>query len=290
MPAFSSHSRPRYAPPPAVDGGLLSGIYTWPFVNFHTFNLFSISSFCRNWVLFGLAAFALLLPGCVQPWHEVRPMQSKLLEKQVNNCRTLVLSVSAADADTMMTRHRLPANGKREIILGSAAPVAADGWFLTANHVVTGGKDQSLVLIYNVAGARRYGRAQVVWQDAGADLALLKSSIPTPAYYHFTPRNRDLPEGTQILHAGMATGNKAQIGELSEPVSGRGSTGFLHTLQLAPGDSGGPVLLFSGELVGVNSAVGYVTAMDTNFFSASRSSRPDPEEIQKIIARHTPPL
>ncbi|MDB6138708.1 MAG: peptidase and chymotrypsin/Hap [Verrucomicrobiaceae bacterium] len=228
-----------------------------------------------------------MLPGCVQPFYEVRPLHAKQLERQVNNCRTLVLSVTPGDAQLMMTKHQLPASSTREIILGSAAPVSADGWFLTADHVVTGAKGHELIVIYNVAGTRRYGRARVVWQDAKADIALMKAAIPTPDYYRFTPRNRDLQPGSQILHAGMATGNKAQIGELSERVSGRASTGFLHTLRLAPGDSGGPVLLFSGELVGVNTAVGYVSALDTSFFNASSSSRPDPAVIQKLIEQNT---
>jgi len=233
------------------------------------------------------AFLALCLSSCVQPWHVVRPLQAKVLEKQVNNCRTLLVSVSPKDAELIMTKHVLPPDKKREIILGSAAPITADGWFLTANHVVAGEKGYELVVIYNVSGARRYGRAQVMWQKPGADLALIKANIPTPAFYRFSPPYRDLPPGTQILHAGMTTGNKAQIGELSEEVSGRGKASFEHTLRLAPGDSGGPVILFSGELVGVNSAVGLIATMDTTFFSSSRSSRPDPISLMSFISHHS---
>ena len=237
------------------------------------------------WQLSLLAPFLALLAGCVQPVHEFEPMQTKLLEKQVNACRTLVLSVTPGDAAAMLSRHKLPPSPKREVTLGSAAPVSADGYFLTADHVDSGQTGNEFVLIYDVAGHRQYGRASVVWEDAHADLALLRSTLNTPAYYPFSPRDKDLPAGTQIFHTGMATGNKAQIGRLSERVSGRGTANFLHTLRLAPGDSGGPVLLLSGELVGVNSAVGYLTALDTTFFSASRSSRPDPRSLLKIIAK-----
>jgi S1-C subfamily serine protease len=229
-----------------------------------------------------------MLVGCAQPDHEVRPLRAIDLQKHVNDSRTLLLAVTAADAKLMLTQHKLPGSKKREVTLGSATPVAADGWFLTANHVVADAKDQELVVIYDVSGRRRYGRATVVWQDKKADLALLKSSVPTPEFYRFSPRNEDLPEGTQILHAGITTGNKAQIGELAERVSGKGSPGFMHTLRLAPGDSGGPVLLFSGELVGVNSAVGLVSTLDTTFFSASRSSRPDPLLLTKIMSGGQP--
>lgn len=232
-----------------------------------------------------LSLSVLLLASCVQPALEVRPLPAKVLEKQVNACRTLVLSIAPEDAAAMMSKHTLPPNKKRQVILGSAAPVSPDGYFLTAHHVISGEAGNEFVLIYDVAGSRKYGRATVVWKDARADLALLRSTLKTPDFYTFTPRNRDLEAGTQILHAGMATGNKAQIGLLSQRVSGRGTADFLHTLRLAPGDSGGPVLLFSGQLVGVNSAVGYFTALDTSFFSASRSSRPDPEALARIIAR-----
>ncbi len=225
----------------------------------------------------------LFLVGCAGPVYDVQPLPSKELEKHVNACRTLVLSIKPADAEAMMTSHKLPLDKNSQIILGSAAPISPDGYFLTANHVVSGEKGNEFVLIYDVAGSRQYGRATVVWKDGHADLAVLRSTLKTPDFYTFTPRGKDLSAGTQVLHAGMATGNKAQIGELSERVPGRGSGNFQHTLRLAPGDSGGPVLLFSGELVGVNSAVGYFTALDTTFFSASRSSRPDPRMIQKII-------
>ncbi len=238
-----------------------------------------------HWQLSILVPFLTLLASCAQPWHEVQPLPAKQLEKKVNACRTLVLSIAPDDAEAMISKHKLAGNKDRDVILGSAAPVSPDGYFLTACHVISGQNNHEFVVIYDVAGSRKYGRATVVWKDAGADLALLRSTIKTPAFYTFSPRDEDLRAGTQILHAGMATGNKAQIGELSQRVSGRGTADFLHTLRLAPGDSGGPVILFSGELVGVNSAVGYFSALDTNFFSASRSSRPDPRKMEKIIAK-----
>ena len=266
------------------------GVFSRVFRIFHKKDNFSISSFCRISISGGFALLVGLgLTGCVQPWHEVQPLQAKKLEKLVNGARTLVLSVTPEDARLMMTKHNLPPDSKREIILGSAAPVAPDGWFLTADHVVNTPGKRQVVVIYNIAGARRYGTAKVVWHNAGSDLALIKAEMATPDYYRFTPRDRDLPPGTRILHAGITTGNKAQIGELSTEVSGRGKAGFEHTLRLAPGDSGGPVIVFSGELVGVNSAVGLVSTMDTTFFSSSRSSRPDPEAIMNLISHYSPP-
>ena len=235
--------------------------------------------------LLALMAIA-MLSCCAQPWHEVAPMQKKALEKLVNNSRTEILAVSPSDAQRIVTQRRLLPDKGREILTGSAAPLTSDGWFLTANHVVADLKNQEVIVIYDITGAQKIGRAKVMWQDKAADLALIKAEMATPAYYHFTPRDQDLTAGTKILHAGMTTGGKAQIGELSESVSGRGAKGFEHTLRLAPGDSGGPLIVFSGELVGVNSAVGLISTMDTTFFDSSRSSRPDPDAIMKIIARN----
>ena len=227
----------------------------------------------------------MLITACVQPGIELKPMSLTALSRHVNDCRTMAVSLSPDEAARMVKLGMPSTKGKLHAFVGGAAPVSADGYFITACHVAQAKEGNQLVLMYLGPKGKRVGIARIVWADRARDLALVKAAFATPEYYRWTPRNRDLPVNTPIMHAGMSTGGKGELGFLSERVSGRGQTSFRHTLHLQPGDSGGPVLLVSGELVGVNSAIGFFNALDTSFFDTAQSSRPDPAFIQRLIAK-----
>jgi S1-C subfamily serine protease len=228
---------------------------------------------------------AMLAASCVHPDLEIKPMPVPALEKLVNNCRTMAVSLPPADAAMMIKRGEPSSKDKTEMFVGGAVPVSARGYFMTAHHVVMARKGNDLVLMYMGPQGQKTGLARIVWMDKKHDLALLKAPFETPAYYHWSPRDRDLPEGTPIMHAGMKTGGKGEVGHLSQRVSGTGKAPFEHTLHLEQGDSGGPVFLPSGELLGINSAIGIFSALDTNFFDSAQSSRPDPAVIERLIAK-----
>lgn len=228
---------------------------------------------------------AMLVISCVHLDHVVKPMPIPVLEGLVNNCRTMAISLPPADAERMVKRGEPSSKDKAMMFIGGAVPVSAHGYFMTAHHVAMAQSGNEIVLIYMGPKGQKVGMARVVWSDKAQDLALLKAAFDTPAFYQWSPRDRDLPEGTAIMHAGMRTGNKGELGHLSERVSGSGKAPFKHTLHLQQGDSGGPVLLASGELVGINSAIGLFNALDTSFFDSAQSSRPDPALIERLIAK-----
>lgn len=168
---------------------------------------------------------------------------------------------------------------------GSAAPVTADGYFLTANHVVSESPGVSAFLCYGHDTLWR--RARVVWRDMEADLALLHVPIATPGHYRWSPAARWVPSGSSVFHVGITTGTESPKGSMLtslKPESNwTGNRLFKIDLPLLPGDSGGAVLDADGRLVGVNSAVEYLMPMETPIFIDSEASRPNLSELERII-------
>jgi len=173
---------------------------------------------------------------------------------------------------------------------GSAAPISADGYFLTADHVLervqTGAH---AFVIYHLDGNLVTARARVVWRSASADVALLHAPLKTPYFYQWTQPQLRLPVGTRVIHGGIATGLKVGSGKLSTALSPEylftGARKFEIDIPLQPGDSGGPVVDAHGDLVGINSAVEFLVPMDTAFFVDSEGTRPNTRMIADLIKR-----
>lgn len=172
---------------------------------------------------------------------------------------------------------------------GSATPVAADGYFLTADHVLAQSAGRHVFVIYGLGGNRRIREARVVWRDYAGDLALLHVPIATPHYYGWTPENEWLPAGTRVIHAGISTGFHTAPGKLTTDLSPEGPftriRPFKIDMPLRPGDSGGPILDSRGRLVGINSAVEFLVPMETAFFIDSEGNRPNIGKLRAIIER-----
>lgn len=176
---------------------------------------------------------------------------------------------------------------------GSAAPVSADGYLLTADHVLDTAADRNIYVVYGRADTLRGARARVVWRSSRHDLALLKAPFPTPRYYEWTAANGWLSEGTPVIHGGIATGFDSPPGKLATaiPPGDNRFRRFKHDMPLRPGDSGGPVLDSRGRLVGINSAVEFLVPIETAFFIESEANRPSLRQLQRIIEhdRNNPP-
>ncbi len=192
------------------------------------------------------------------------------LDRWVN--RDFVTSQAPADAD---------ADG------GSAAPIAPDGYFLTADHVLSRMAGRNVFLIYGQGGRLAPAQARVVWRSGPSDLALLHIPVKTPFYYRWTPPDKWLPAGNAIIHGGISTGFKKGGGKLATTLAPEGAfTGtrkFKMDLPLQPGDSGGPVVDAHGALVGVNSAVEFLVPLETAFFVDSEGRRPNVQQMNAII-------
>jgi S1-C subfamily serine protease len=172
---------------------------------------------------------------------------------------------------------------------GSATPITADGYFLTADHVLARMDGREIYVIYGGGGPLKPHQARVVWRSEGADLALLHVPVSTPLHYQFTTPSRWLPIGTPVMHGGIATGFNSDPGKLGTPLPPEGpltrTRKFKIDIPLQPGDSGGPVVDAQGGLVGINSAVEFLVPMETAFFVDSEASRPNTRVIASLIEK-----
>jgi len=239
-------------------------------------------------VLIGVFTAMVLLGGCAAPAPAPAPAPPPLDSKKLANhlAARCVMVICLPEKEARAVLRSLDSRLNSRISLSSATPLTPDGYLLTAAHAVDMQVGDSLVVLYPTGGDMRRSLAELVWKDARADLALIHVPFPTPAYYQWTPRGRTLPAGTPVVHGGISTGPKGSVGELAQSVRGSGSllpAPFRHSLHLQPGDSGGPLITTSGELVGINRAVGYRGVMDTRFFIGSESIRPDPAKIESRI-------
>ncbi len=137
--------------------------------------------------------------------------------------------------------------------MGSGAIIDPSGAIVTNNHVVR--SDHVEVQLWD----GRTFRAEVKAKDAGRDLALLKvdaSGLPAVALGD----SNTLRVGQLVVAVGnpfgfigaVTTGIVHAVG----PVSGLGPTSWVQSdLQLAPGNSGGPLADATGRLIGINSMI-----------------------------------
>ncbi len=170
---------------------------------------------------------------------------------------------------------------------GSAAPITPDGYFLTADHVLSRSDGRNVFIIYGSGGRIVTSKARIVWRSYSDDLALLHIPLKTPYHYHWTPPGQWLPSGHGVIHGGMATGHRTLSGKLRTPLAPEGAfTGnrpFKIDIPLEPGDSGGPVVDAFGNLVGINSAVEFLIPLETAIFIDSEGNRPNTRKIAGII-------
>ena len=172
---------------------------------------------------------------------------------------------------------------------GSATPIAPDGYFLTADHVLERMEGRHVFLICGQGRRLTLTKARVVWRSESSDLALLHIPVKTPYYYHWTSPHDWLPAGSRIIHGGIATGRSSGDGKLSTQLAPEGvftrTRKFKIDIPLQPGDSGGPVVDAQGHLVGINSAVEFLVPLETAFFIDSEGSRPNTGKIDALIQR-----
>jgi serine protease Do len=142
--------------------------------------------------------------------------------------------------------------------LGSGVIVSAEGYILTANHVVEGADSVKVGL---ASGEKEFD-AKVVGTDPPTDVAVLKIE-PHKALPAMTLADSDkLEVGDMVLAVGnpFAVGQTVTLGIISG--LGRGGFGisgyedFIQTdAAINPGNSGGALVDAQGRLVGINTAI-----------------------------------
>lgn len=211
------------------------------------------------------------------------PMAKQIVAERA----ALVLVTKQEELKLWKGKRFTPDGAPKDADGGSAAPVAPDGYFITADHVLSRMEGKNVFVFYGRGGKFLMNKARVVWRSAGADLALLHVDAPTPYYYEWTDPGKWVSEGTEIIHGGVSTGYRSGKGKLSTSLAPEGAfTGsrkFKIDIPLLPGDSGGPVVNARGQLVGINSAVEFLVPLETAFFVDSECARPSVRQLTRII-------
>ena len=165
---------------------------------------------------------------------------------------------------------------------GTAFAVSDMGHLLTSFHLV---REAKSIVVYVPSSERRLN-AQVLAVDEANDLALLKVSAPTSPLT--IVEYADVPTGIEVFGLGFpqpsVQGQSLKItsGILNSREGLKGDKGsFQFSASIQRGNSGGPVLLLDGGVIGliqgklgiVSAAVGQLTEVPQNVNFATNSQR-----------------
>jgi S1-C subfamily serine protease len=136
--------------------------------------------------------------------------------------------------------------------VGSAVLISPDGFALTAAHVVEHNKTVSLV---TRAGATL--SATVVRVDEAQDVALIKIDTQPGATPCLSPYAGQIPLGSDVFVLGSPAGEELSFSVAKGIISGYRSLDGLRFVQfdaaVNPGNSGGPAVSQTGQIIGITS-------------------------------------
>ena len=151
----------------------------------------------------------------------------------------------------------MPQRPRSGTSLGSGFIISPDGYVLTNHHVIDGA-DKVIVHLAD----RRELQAKIVGSDANSDIAVLKIAADNLPVLRLSD-SRNLKPGQWVLAIGSPFGFDHSV--TAGVVSGLGRPSLDSTQRYVPfiqtdvainrGNSGGPLLNTSGEVVGINSQI-----------------------------------
>lgn len=139
--------------------------------------------------------------------------------------------------------------------IGSGAIISADGYIVTNYHVIDGASK----IVVRLQDRREFS-AKLVGSDPGTDLALLKVDAVDLPFLTFGDSNQ-IKVGEWVLAIGSPFGfeNTVTVGVISATGRSLGSERYVPFIQtdaaVNPGNSGGPLLNTSGDMIGINSQI-----------------------------------
>jgi S1-C subfamily serine protease len=154
---------------------------------------------------------------------------------------------------------RVDGIGKRRGAMGSGVVIAGDGLVLTNSHVVAGARRVRLVLPEG-----HETDADVIGDDADTDLALLRGALPNDTKAATLGDSKTLRRGHLVAAIGNPLGFESTVtagvvSALARSIRSRNGRLIDDVIQtdasLNPGNSGGPLVASSGNVVGINTAM-----------------------------------
>lgn len=173
--------------------------------------------------------------------------------------------------------------------LGSGFFISSDGYILTAAHVALG--DPSETLTVTTHDGKDY-TAKLVGYDEIQDLALLKVNGKNFPSLKFAARTPSVGDGVVAIGNSRGSFDGGRAGEvtaLGASLSASFPTNMVaSSMPLAPGDSGGPVLNQSGEVVGVSTAISSGRGHFSSYFVPLKNNSKIVRDLQAGLKKSVP--
>lgn len=183
--------------------------------------------------------------------------------KTTINSRTVMARDPFAEffGDNMLRQYRTP----EQMGSGSGVVISPDGYIVTNNHVVSGA--DVVTVTFN---DRNSVQAKVIGTDPSTDLAVIKIDQQNLPFMEFG-NSDDVHLGEWVLAvgyplsldatvtAGIVSAKGRSIG-INSTKSRSAIESFIQTdAAVNPGNSGGPLVNTTGQLIGINSAIASMT-------------------------------
>jgi serine protease Do len=144
--------------------------------------------------------------------------------------------------------------------LGSGFLIHPDGYVITNDHVVAGERQVSITQFRQKDGELtkdNYDNVRIVATGGNVDLALLKIEGHSNKVFPSVPlgSSAELRQGERVFAIGSPLGLERSVSEGIVSLRNRIIQDRLHiqtTAEISPGNSGGPLFNYRGQVVGVN--------------------------------------
>ena len=223
----------------------------------------------RAWDIKGAAFVQQISVGVVLA-SSVEPQLSKALTQAIKELLT------AKPRGTKRARGESSERAEPKVTDGTCFAVSPDGWLVSANHIVNEAEHIEVKFGTVVVPA------EVIVRDVEHDLALLRVEVPTPDYLSIMANSR-IEIGSEVYTLGyplpglLSQDVRFNEGTISAVTAFENAEGLYQiSVPTQPGNSGGPLLLTEGEVIGV------VVARASDF-AVLRESGSLPENISFAI-------